>query len=157
MSQQTRLPQQQLLARMKKAKLRLTKPRVAMAGMLALWQRPFTSNELIEDLGRSGVGVHRATVFRDLTTLVKIGILRQVQVTGSKGRYFALAHDRSGHFLVCEQCGKVSPVQKNDIILALKRWAVESREVEGWKMRAHELESYGICPECVAREKKIHV
>lgn len=157
MSRDNHVSQDHLLSKMKRSGLRLTKPRVAMAGLLTLWQRPFTSNELIEDLSRSGLGIHRATVFRDLTTLVKIGVLREVHIMGAKGRHFALAHEQSGHFLVCEQCGKVSPVEKDGIIITLKRWAGESPDATDWKLHAHEVESYGVCPECVAKEKRIHV
>lgn len=157
MSHDIQLPKEQLVNRMRQAGLRMTTPRVAMAGLIALWQRPFTSTEVITDLDRSGMGVHRATVFRDLTTLVKAGILKQVQVAGQKGRYFAVAHDRTGHFLVCERCAKVVPVDRGEILPVLKQWVDLAPAAKGWKIRAHEVESYGLCPSCQASAKKIHV
>jgi len=147
----------QLLERMKSLGLRLTTPRVAMAGLIALWGRPFTSNEIIEDLGRSGLGVHRATVFRDLTTMVRSGVLREVQVAGKKGRHFMVAHDRSGHMLVCEKCGKVISVDRGEILPVLRQWTELSPIATGWKIRGHEVETYGTCPDCVVGAKKIHV
>lgn len=142
------LPKEQLLARMKTAGLRLTLPRVAMAGLMAVWGRPFTSAEIIDDLGRSGLKVHRATVFRDLETLVAKGILKEVQVTGQRGRHFVLAHERSGHVLVCEKCGKVVPVERGEIMPVLNQWAELAPVAKQWKIRAHEVETYGICPQC---------
>jgi len=137
-----------LVARMKTAGLRLTSARIAMAGLIALWQRPFTSAEIIKDLSRSGMGVHRATVFRDLDTLVKVGILKEVSVSRQKGRHFVISHDRSGHFLVCEQCGRVLPVERGEIMTVLAQWTELALEARGWKVRTHEVESYGLCPQC---------
>lgn len=139
---------QQLMERMRQVGLRLTKQRVAMANLITLWQRPFTSAELIVDLGRSGMGVHRATVFRDLNLLCDKGILREVKTTKQKGRFFALAHDRSGHFLVCERCGKVVEVTSGEMLPVLKQWTELAPAAKGWKVRTHEIESYGLCPRC---------
>ena len=141
MSQNKGLPQEQLLNRMRTASIKLTKPRVAMAGLIAVWQRPFTSLELIRDLDRSGTGVHRATVFRDLTMMVQQGILREVQSVGERGRHFMIAHDRSGHFLVCERCGKMVSVERGEIMPVLKQWTDLAPLAAGWKIRTHEVES----------------
>ncbi len=157
MSQEINVSSNQLLPRMKAVGLRLTKPRIAMAGLIMLWGRPFTSNELIDDLGRSGLGVHRATVFRDLTTMVRSGVLREVQVAGKKGRHFMIAHERSGHMLVCEKCGKVVSADRGEILPVLKQWTELSPIASGWKIRGHEVETYGICPTCISATKKIHV
>jgi Fe2+ or Zn2+ uptake regulation protein len=157
MSQDLNQTHNQLLQRMKVLGLRLTKPRVAMAGLITLWGRPFTSIEIIEDLNRSGLGVHRATVFRDLTTMVRSGVLREVQVTGKKGRHFMVAHERSGHMLVCEQCGRVVAADKGEILPVLKQWTELSPIAQGWKIRGHEVETYGVCPTCLAGAKRIHV
>lgn len=140
--------QQQLIERMKQAGLRMTKQRVAMANLITLWSRPFTSAELIIDLDRSGLGVHRATVFRDLNILGQKGILREVKTANQKGRFFALAHDRSGHFLVCERCGKVTEVTAGEMMPVLKQWTQLAKAAVGWRVRTHEVESYGLCPEC---------
>lgn len=139
---------EQLVERMRQAGLRLTKQRLAMANLITLWQRPFTSSELIVDLRRSGMGVHRATVFRDLNTLAEKGILREVKTNNQKGRFFALSHDRSGHFLVCERCNKVVEVTAGEMLPVLKQWTELSPAAKGWKVRTHEVESYGLCPGC---------
>lgn len=140
--------QHQLLERMRQMGLRLTKQRVAMANLITLWQRPFTSAELIVDLRRSGMGVHRATVFRDLNLLCEKGILREVKTTNQKGRFFVLTHDRSGHFLVCERCNKVVEVTAGEMMPVLKQWTELAPAAKGWKVRTHEVESYGLCPVC---------
>jgi Fur family transcriptional regulator, ferric uptake regulator len=145
---QTGTSRQQLLERMRQAGLRLTKQRIAMANLMTLWQHPFTSAELIVDLKRSGMGVHRATVFRDLNLLSEKGILREVKTANQKGRYFALSHDRSGHFLVCERCNKVIEVTAGEMMPVLKQWTELAPAAKDWKIRAHEVESYGLCPEC---------
>jgi len=139
---------QQLIERIRQAGLRLTKQRIAMANLVTLWARPFTSAELITDLGRSGMGVHRATVFRDLNALIEKGILREVKTANQKGRFFALSHDRSGHFLVCEKCGKVVEVTAGEMMPVLRQWTQLAPAARGWKIRTHEVESYGLCVEC---------
>lgn len=139
---------EQLVERMRQADLRLTKQRLAMANLVTLWQRPFTSTELILDLRRSGMGVHRATVFRDLNLLCEKGILREVKTANQKGRFFALAHDRSGHFLVCERCNRVTEVTAGEMLPVLKQWTELASAAKGWRVRTHEVESYGLCPEC---------
>lgn len=151
MKHETGLPQEQLVQRMKSSGLRLTKARIAMAALIAIWQRPFTSTEVIDDLKRSGMGIHRATVFRDLEAMVRTGLLREVQVAGERGRHFVLAHDRSGHFLVCELCGKMMPINRGEIMPVLKQWEGLAPEANGWQIRVHEVESYGTCPDCLAK------
>jgi Fe2+ or Zn2+ uptake regulation protein len=149
---QTGTSKQQILERMRQVGLRLTKQRVAMANLISLWQRPFTSADLIVDLRRSGMGVHRATVFRDLNTLVEKGILKEVRATGLSGRHFVLAHDRSGHFLVCERCGSVVEATEGEMMMVLKQWTEMAPAAKGWKVRAHEVESYGLCPGCESKK-----
>jgi Fe2+ or Zn2+ uptake regulation protein len=153
MSQTSHTPHEQLIGRIRQVGLRLTKQRIAMANMISLWGRPFTSAELIRDLNRSGMGMHRATVFRDLDHLVKKNILREVQVAGERGRYFVIAHERSGHFLVCERCGLVVAVDRGEIMPVLKQWTELASIAKGWKVKMHEVESYGMCPDCRAEQR----
>ena len=105
---------------------------------------PFTAEELVREVARSGVG--RATVFRTLDLLVSIGALSRVHGIEDGGRCVrytpcAPAHH---HHLVCRSCGRVEEIDLAGLDAKLAGIA----RARGYAALGHTLEVAGICADC---------
>ena len=102
----------------------------------------FVADEVVE----AAPGVGRATVFRTLRLLQDLGIVCQVVLDDGAVAY-RLASGGHHHHLVCSECGAVSDFASGDIEGLLDDIAKRT----GFRVDAHRLEVYGLCPECRAR------
>ena len=128
-----------LLQRLETGGHRLTGPR--RATFEALVQRPegFT----IEDLHREVRTAGRATIYRTVRLLVKMGLVCKLAMEDGKPLY-SLAQMGHHHHAVCLSCGSVSDIYRCgvDTLLDNVQLATGSRIV------GHRLEVYVICPKC---------
>jgi Fur family transcriptional regulator, ferric uptake regulator len=122
---------------------RLTAPRRLVLDAVLPRDAPFSAQEVVADLAPRGVG--RATVFRTLDVLVKLGVLNRIHADDRIHRY-TVCDDGHHHHLVCRVCGEVTdaaPVQLESAVRAAARDA-------GFLPLGHSLEIYGICRACQA-------
>ena len=99
-----------------------------------------------DDVVAAAPAVGRATVFRTLRLLQDLGIVCQVVLDDGAGAY-RLASGGHHHHLVCSECGSVSDFSSGDIEGLLDDIARRT----GYRVAAHRLEVYGVCPACRAR------
>ncbi|HYU82799.1 MAG TPA: Fur family transcriptional regulator [Candidatus Polarisedimenticolia bacterium] len=107
-------------------------------------QSPFTAQEVVREVARSGIG--RATVFRTLDLLVSIGALSRVHGVDDGGRcvrYTPCAPEHH-HHLVCRSCGRVEEIDLAGLDTKLAGLARAS----GYAVLGHTLEVAGICANC---------
>lgn len=121
---------------------RLTAPRRALVEVMQGLGDQFVADEVVE----AAPGVGRATVFRTLRLLQDLGIVCQVVLDDGAVAY-RLASGGHHHHLVCSECGAVSDFASGDIEGLLDDIAKRT----GFRVDAHRLEVYGLCPECRAR------
>src|ERR1700689_4870550 len=82
-------PWHDVLALLRQAKLRPTRQRMALGGLLfAKGDRHLTAEMLYEEASRAKIAVSLATVYNTLHQFTGAGLLREVTVNGSK-TYFA--------------------------------------------------------------------
>lgn len=103
-----------------------------------------TAAVLLEELGKKGHKVSRATVFRVLNEAEKEGIITKISSTDGEDRYDP--HTEKHYHLRCKICGKIvdSSYPYHEII--------NHKEENGFLIESHNLEFVGICKEC---KKKI--
>lgn len=93
---------------LREAGLRVTKPRLAVLGLLTKAQGPLSHSEVVDDL--STEGWDRATLFRNLNDLAAAGLLRRFDVGDHVWRFEVIHPTDSelnhAHF-VCVDCGDV--------------------------------------------------
>lgn len=101
-----------LRAMLRDAGIRATPARVAVLRLLHQSDVPKTHAEATEDLSQHGWD--RATLFRNLSDMTRVGLLRRVDL-GDRVWRFELATTNSGHdagndhpHFLCTQCGDVS-------------------------------------------------
>ncbi len=87
--------------------LKATPSRLAVLGLLAESKQPLSHSEIAAQL--SEVYFERTTIFRNLTDLCDVGLLRRFDCGDHTWRFEIVDDSSSLHaHLVCSECGKVS-------------------------------------------------
>jgi Fur family ferric uptake transcriptional regulator len=105
-----------------------------------------TAAEIETALGAgSARRVSRASIYRILDELERLGLVQRVEVGEAMARY-----ERSGeeaghhHHLVCDRCGRLTPFYDRELERAIARL---SDEVP-LRVTEHEIVLRGVCPTC---------
>ncbi len=124
--------------------LRRTKALEELLTTLLESDRPMTLAELAES-PRLSNQCDKATVFRLLQRLADKGILRRLGLH-ERAAYFALLlPNLHRDYLICTECGSIEPINAPCPVHELEK---EIKFTTGYKNLYHELEFFGICPQC---------
>lgn len=131
-----------LMAELHRQGLRATRARRAVVAAALGRSRPFTAHELVAALPRTG----RATVFRTLDLLVRLGVLSRMHAVeaGERCVRYTRCEPTHHHHLRCRACGRVEEVE----IAALERQVARAARARGFHAVTHEVEIAGLCPRC---------
>lgn len=138
-----------LTDRLRKQSLKITGPRQSILEVMRDHPRPLLIKEIHAQMGKGDCDL--VTVYRSMSTLQKMGIVRKVDF-GKGGSRFELITDEGAahhHHLVCETCQAV--LQLDDCLLHDVERRIE--KASGFRMVTHRLEFFGICPDCQAGKK----
>ncbi len=136
---------QELFEKIKEAGLRLTGPRRALLAILSESQKPLSAKDLLLALAKSGRKVNKTTVYREIDSLEKIGVLRNIQL-GERSTYYELETPAHHHHLVCLSCDRVEDVDINEQgIVKQEARIVAERQ---FQVSYHALEFFGLCRQC---------
>jgi Fe2+ or Zn2+ uptake regulation protein len=127
--------------------LRLTKVRTALIRLLVLAQEPLTEQSIRTQLINSGLRPNKTTVYRQLKSLLKLGMVSAIEFGDGKSRY-ELSGIEHHHHLVCLECKKVENIKLSDNFARMEKRLSRTR---GFKMTGHILEFFGLCKNCVQR------
>ncbi|MFT3778390.1 MAG: ferric iron uptake transcriptional regulator [Ottowia sp.] len=128
-------------AELKSAGLKATLPRLKILDLFQNGpQRHFTADDIYRLLrqGRQEIGL--ATVYRVLSQLEQVGLLKRSSFQLDKAVY-ELDDGRHHDHLVCLDCGKVE--EFHDRAIEERQVAVARRH--GFRLQAHALALYGVC------------
>ena len=123
------------------AALRSTAQRYAVLEFLARSSVHATAVEIFHAVNRNDPRASRATVYNNLRSLAKAGLVREVMSDGKAARFDANLH-RHHHF-VCERCGAVEDIPWFDLRPSAGRAALGGREVNNYEVVFH-----GACVAC---------
>jgi Fur family ferric uptake transcriptional regulator len=101
----------------------------------------------IEDALRGAAGrpVSRASVYRILDELERLGLVQRVEIGQTMVRYERVCdHDEHHHHLVCDECGLVIPFSDP----ALERAISNLSERVPLAVSEHEIVLHGACADC---------
>jgi Fur family transcriptional regulator, ferric uptake regulator len=93
--------------------------------------------------GRTGPALDLASVYRNLETLERVGIVQHVHLGHGPGLY-TLAGAREREYLVCDRCGRVEAVEAD----RLERTRDAIRADFGYEARFTHFPIVGICADC---------
>jgi len=101
-----------------------------------------TAEQLYESLQERIPGLSRTTVYRVLSTLVDMGVVRRLHHPGTAARFDGTIHRH--HHLICKRCDKVIDVHN----ATLDEVPLPEVRTEGFEIDDFSVHFTGICAEC---------
>lgn len=104
----------------------------------------FNADELVYRMRKMGSRVSRATIYRTLPILVKVGFIKEV-IHGEKHLHYEPARGDRGHYhLICIRCGRI--IEFDDDTLREAQERICGRMHFYAQKVLHEI--YGLCERC---------
>lgn len=141
---------ERFLAAFEAAGMHRTRPRCVIAERLAAYAAAgtdFATDELWQAAQRQEPSVGRATVFRMVEALVRLGLLDRVTFADGAHRY-RVCGERHHHHLTCTQCHQIVELP---VCLPADQFSAIARQT-GFDIEGHALEVFGRCPACRREE-----
>jgi Fur family peroxide stress response transcriptional regulator len=123
------------------AALRPTAQRYAVLEFLAGHSVHATAEEIFRAVNRHDPRASRATVYNNLRSLAKAGLVREVMSEGKAARFDA--NLRRHHHFVCEHCSAVEDILWFDLPPSVGRASLAGRDVSDY-----EIVFRGACVRC---------
>ena len=128
-----------LLAVLEDEGYRITAPRRSVIGLLEQKGEGFTAEEISEELP----GVGRATVYRTIKLLQRVGVVCKIAMPDGAPKY-SLARVEHHHHTVCVRCGVVGEFRHASIERMLR---AIGKEIDG-EIIGHRIEVFTLCENC---------
>jgi Fur family ferric uptake transcriptional regulator len=111
--------------------------------VLQMHPAPVSTGELLAARGIAGA-CDPATLYRLLQRLEEKGLVRRIGLH-ERSAHYALRRDHHHDYVVCRECGDVELLKMECPVERLER---EVGRRTGFREIYHELQFYGICPQC---------
>ncbi|MCA9529979.1 MAG: transcriptional repressor [Myxococcales bacterium] len=108
-----------------------------------------TIDDVLERVRERNPKVGYATVYRTLKLLAESGLAYERHFGDGASRYEVAREDEHHDHLICLDCGKIVEFEDDEI----ERLQVALAEREGFVLKRHKHELYGLCPRCRERER----
>lgn len=135
---------QETIQRCRTAGLRRTKALEELVATLLESARPMTLAELAAS-PRLADQCDKATVFRLLQRLVGHGVVRRLGLHERAAYFTLLIPEQHSDYLICTSCGSIEAITAPCPVHRLEE---EIRAKTGFRNLYHELEFFGVCPQC---------
>jgi Fur family transcriptional regulator, ferric uptake regulator len=116
--------------------------RRALVELLGNQECALTVQEIEDALRSSDRRVGRASVYRVLDELERLGLASRVEVGQGVARYEAVAHHH--HHIVCDECGDVLPFSDDELERVIGRVAGRMP----FDVHDHDVTLHGSCDNC---------
>ena len=88
------------------------------------------------------------TIYRNLETLSKSGIVQKLELGGAQKRFDV--HSDDHYHLLCTKCGRLEDVEAKPIPDIENMF----RNASGYQITGHQLVLTGLCPDCIKKNSK---
>lgn len=134
----------QFKAALREESLRLTNQRLAVLEDILDSGEHRECDDIFLSLRSKRTPVSRATIYRTLDVLERVGFVRKMDIGDGRFRYESKITQPHHDHMVCLQCG---------LIIEFVDLEIESRQVmvskkQGFKLSSHSHQLYGICAGC---------
>lgn len=127
---------------------RLTEQRRAVLdAVISNREKHLSCEDVFEDIRQKRSGISRATVYRALPLLEKLGLLIRIDLNDGCVRYESCLQDEEAHcHMICLECGAILEV-KEELLNVLEGRVCEKND---FAVRNRSVKFYGYCKECVS-------
>ncbi len=134
----------QILELLRAQGFRITKIRKLIVEIFANSKEPISAVDIVSEFQSQGIKVNKTTIYREISSLISIGVLKEISFGDSTKRY-EISSDSHHHHLICIKCHKVEDVDLHaDLDSEEKRIAKE----KNFSIQSHSLEFFGLCQSC---------
>jgi Fur family ferric uptake transcriptional regulator len=130
--------------RLREAGYKLTHARLTVLSVLEESPTHLTSSQVLEHVAARDASIGRASVFRALDLLLRLGIVHPTYID-SPTPVYVLMSDGGHHHIICTHCGRVMDFE--DCVVDELTARLEERF--GVRVHSHMLEFYGECADCI--------
>ena len=124
---------------------RMTRTRRAVLSVLEQSQYPLSPTELYAQLKKRKVAIDLVTVYRNLVTLKKLGLVTQLELhQEGQVRYEMKEGRQHHHHIRCKSCGRIVDL----LLCPLKKLTAVIEKETRFVVGDHSLEFSGWCPRC---------
>lgn len=124
---------------------RMTRTRRAVLSVLEQSQYPLSPTELYAQLKKRKVAIDLVTVYRNLVTLKKLGLVTQLELhQEGQARYEMKEGRQHHHHIRCKSCGRIADL----LLCPLKKLTAVIEKETRFVVGDHSLEFSGWCPRC---------
>jgi Fur family transcriptional regulator, ferric uptake regulator len=104
-----------------------------------------SAQEIEQELRNAGADVGRASIYRTLEQLERLGLIHRLDLgTGVATFEAAEASGEHHHHLLCDRCGRVVPFHD----AKLERAISDVTRRSNFHVSAHDVTLHGLCPRC---------
>lgn len=121
--------------------------RVILEAVLQRDDHP-TADQIYEAVQDRIPQLSRTTVYRTMDTLLELGVIRRVHLTGVTGRFDG--NIRRHHHLVCIHCSKIIDIDDE----SLDQLPVPKRKLQGFEVEDFSVQFSGTCSACQKKRDK---
>ncbi|MCI1858438.1 MAG: transcriptional repressor [Sporolactobacillus sp.] len=136
------------IALLKKSGVRITPQRHAILEYLVVTGSHPTADEIYKALEKNFPNMSVATVYNNLRVFKKTGLVQELTYGDSSSRFDFST--KQHYHVICTKCGKIVDF----FYPGLDEVEDAAAQVTGFKVDHHRLEIYGLCPECLKKEKE---
>jgi Fur family ferric uptake transcriptional regulator len=130
--------------RLKKAGYKLTNARLTVLDVIAESGGHITSSEVLDAVAARDDSIGRASVFRTLDLLTRLGIVRPTFIDSSMTPSYVLMEGGHHHHIICTTCNRV--IEFEDC--GLEKLSQHLAEKHNLRITGHMLEFFAECKTC---------
>jgi len=124
--------------------IRNTKVRRHMLRLFSTTNAPMSAIDIQAHLLRNDLSVNKTTIYRELSFLKSLNLIRDIEFGDGKKRY-ERTDSKHHHHLICIKCDMIKDVEIDfDLSKNLDKLEKESK----FKIMKHSLELFGVCKKC---------
>ncbi|MCS6835781.1 MAG: transcriptional repressor [Anaerolineae bacterium] len=131
--------------RLRQAGYKITHARLTVLQVIEALGSHVTSAQVLDGVNQVDSGIGRASVFRTLDLLTRLGIIRPTYLDSSSTPKYVLMPNGHHHHVICTRCHRV--MEFDDCGLEAMTKALEARLHA--RIHGHLLEFYGECESCL--------
>ncbi len=128
-------------------RLKMTRGRRRILAQVLAVRGHFDVDDLLGLLRRSGRGVSRASLYRNLPRLVESGLIHKVEMAHGQARYEVMIGRHHHDHMVCLSCGRILEFESPEV----ERIQEEVCRRKKFLMTGHSHQIRGYCESCARR------